>query len=55
MRAKKEHIDIFIDDKETVLDNVAKYNITCLCMGTSNRYSMFANWLEIIDYMKKGG
>ena len=51
--AYKEHVDLFIDDKESVLDHVSKYGIECLCIGKSNRYLSFDNWYQIIDYIKE--
>ena len=51
--AFKEHVDLFIDDKEAVLDGVSKYGIKCLCMRDSSKYPSFHNWYEIVDYIKK--
>ncbi len=51
--AFKEHVDLFIDDKESVLDGVSKYEIKCLCMRDSAKYPSFHNWYEIIEYIKK--
>lgn len=52
--AKKENIDIFIDDKETVLDDVARYNIETIKISSvkSDKHKTFANWSDIIDYIK---
>ena len=52
-KAYKENIDLFIDDKEQVLDNVSKYGIKCLCMNQSSKYPSFQNWYEILEYLKK--
>lgn len=53
--AFREHVDFFIDDKESVLDGVSKYGIQCLCMRDSSNYPSFHNWYEIIEYIKKEG
>lgn len=52
-RAHKNHVDLFIDDKEPILDNMAKYKIKGLCMGKSTKYPSFDNWYQIIDYLKE--
>ena len=50
------NIDIFIDDKESVLDDVAKYGIKCLKMGNKpSKYLCFNNWQDIINYIKSKG
>ena len=46
-------MDLFIDDKEQVLDGVYSYGITCLCMGHSEKYLSFDNWYQILDYIKE--
>lgn len=52
--ASKEHVKLFIDDKETVLDNVATYNIDTIKMGgnVSSKHKTFSNWSDIINYIK---
>ena len=52
-KAYKEHVDLFIDDKEKVLDGVSSYNIRCICMGDSLKYKCFSNWFQIIDFIKE--
>lgn len=51
--ASKEKVDLFIDDKETNLDNVALYNISCVCLGKSCKYKSFTNWYELLEYIKE--
>ncbi len=53
-KAFKEHIDLFIDDKESVLENVSKYGINVLLRGQSDKYQSCENWYQIIDYIKEG-
>lgn len=53
--AKKEKIDIFIDDKETVLDRIKEVNphIECLRFTKDkSKYKTFDNWIDIIEYIK---
>ena len=52
-RAHKNHVDIFIDDKESILDNMASYKVKCICMGKSSKYPSFDNWYQIIEYLKE--
>lgn len=52
-KAYKEHVDLFIDDKERVLDNVALYQIPGVCMGISSKYQSFSNWYQLLDYIKE--
>lgn len=52
--ASSEHLSIFIDDKEEVLDDVNKFNITCLRFTQkASKYKTFNNWYDIIEYIKK--
>ncbi len=53
-RAYKEHVDLFIDDKERILDNMSMYDISGLCMGKSLKYPSFDNWFQVIEYIKEG-
>ncbi len=53
-KAYKEHVDLFIDDKESVLDNISLYGITGVCMGKSNNYQSFDNWDQLLKYIKEG-
>lgn len=52
--AKKEGVNIFIDDKETILDDVAKYNIETIKISNikSDKHKTFSKWSDIIDYIK---
>ena len=51
--ACKEKVDLFIDDKETNLDDVALYNISCICLGKSSKYPSFTNWYTLLEYIKE--
>ena len=51
--ASKEKVDLFIDDKETNLDDVALYNISCVCLGKSYKYKSFNNWYQLLAYIKE--
>lgn len=53
-KAFKEHVDLFIDDNELVLDNVSKYGIKVLCRGKSDKYPSCEDWYQIINYIKEG-
>ena len=52
-RAHKNHVDIFIDDKESTLDNMASYKVNCIYMDKSSKYPSFDNWYQIIEYLKE--
>ena len=51
--AFREHVDLFIDDKEAILDQMALYGIKGICMGHSSKYPSFDNWSQVIDYVKE--
>ena len=51
--AYKERVDLFIDDKENVLDEVSSYGINCICMGNSKKYQSFCNWHQVLQYIKE--
>lgn len=53
--AFENKIDLFIDDKETVLDDISKYNIKCLRLTneSDSKYKTFSNWHDIINYIKR--
>lgn len=57
--AKKEKINLFIDDKDINLDRVSKYGIECLKftyqddIEKNNKYKTFTNWYDIIEYIKR--
>ncbi len=57
--AKKEKIDIFIDDKINNLDDVAKYGIECLHfvknLKTNSKYKKFNDWEDILIYLSQRG
>lgn len=59
LSANQEHVSLFIDDKETNLDNIAKYNIECLLFDNQkhpqncSKYKTFSNWRDIIEYIKR--
>lgn len=57
LKAFENGVDIFIDDKEFVLDDIAEYNITCLRItnDSKSKYKIFKNWDEIIKYFKEKG
>ena len=53
--AKENNIDIFIDDKENVLDKIASSsNIECIRFTSdkNSKYKTFNNWYDIIEYIK---
>jgi uncharacterized HAD superfamily protein len=53
--AKENNIDIFIDDKEDVLDKIAiSNNIECIRFTNDkkSKYKTFNNWYDIIEYIK---
>lgn len=52
-KAYKEQVDLFIDDKERVLDEVALYGIHVVCMGESSKYPSFQDWHQLLDYIKE--
>ena len=52
-KALREHVEIFIDDKEWILDEMNKYGIKSLCMGKSSKYPSFDNWYQVLDYIKE--
>ena len=53
-KAHKYHVDVFIDDKESNLDDINKYGIECLRFTTDNnsKYKIVKNWNEVIAYFK---
>lgn len=53
--ATENNIDIFIDDKEMVLDKIAAVsNIECIRFTNDkdSKYKTFDNWYDIIEYIK---
>ena len=52
--AKEEGIDIFIDDKETVLDDMVENGIKTIrrTEKTDSKHVSFANWSDIVNYIK---
>ena len=52
--AKQQKVELFIDDKEEVLDDISKYNINCIRFTKKDsKYKTFSNWYDIIEYMMK--
>ena len=57
--AKKEKVNLFIDDKDINLDSVSKYGIECLKftyqndLEKNNKYKTFTSWYDIIEYIKR--
>lgn len=52
---QENNIDIFIDDKEIVLDKIASSsNIECIRFTSdkNSKYKTFNNWYDIIEYIK---
>lgn len=52
---KENGCDIFIDDKENILDEVNTLgNVECIRFASdkSSKYKTFNNWYDIIDYIK---
>lgn len=51
--AKQEGVDIFVDDKKTVLDDVASYGIETINISKikSDKHKTFSNWSDIIKYI----
>lgn len=52
---KKYNVDLFIDDKEEVLDDINKYGIKVLKMNNNqenSKYITVNNWLEIKQYIQ---
>lgn len=53
--ALDNHVDLFIDDKEIVLDKIAEAsNIECIrfTKDKGSKYKTFSNWYDIIEYIK---
>lgn len=53
IEAFNNNVDIFIDDKESNLDDVSSYNIECLKFSDKkgSKYKTFSNWSDIIKYI----
>lgn len=52
--AFKNKCKIFIDDKESNLDDINNYGIECIKFGEeSSKYKFFNDWYEIIEYLKQ--
>ncbi len=53
-KAYQENVDIFIDDKESVLDDMQRFKIKGIRFTKEySKYLAFNNWFDIIDYFKK--
>lgn len=52
--AKENNVDIFIDDKEEVLEEVSRYGIECIRFTNKmdSKFKTFNNWDQIIEYLK---
>lgn len=57
LTAKSEGIDLFIDDKEVVLDEMKSVGIDTIRITSDNnsKHKTFLNWYEIIDYIESRG
>lgn len=56
--ALREKIDIFIDDKESVLDEISNVGIKVVkmaCKHEQSKYDMVTNWLELDKYIESVG
>ncbi len=56
--ALREKIDIFIDDKESILDEISKTGIKVVKMASKDKqskYDMVNNWLELDKYLESIG
>lgn len=53
--ANNYNVDIFIDDKESVLEDVSKYGIECLSINSrkENKFKTFKSWKELLEYIKE--
>lgn len=53
-KAKENKVDIFIDDKEEVLENVNSYGIECIRFTNEmdSKFKIFNSWHQIIEYLK---
>lgn len=52
--AKKEHVDLFIDDKEEVLDEIATYGIKVLRFTSEkSKYPTFTDWNKVVEYIER--
>lgn len=54
---KKNNIDIFIDDKEEVLDEISAHNIKTLRIAndSNSNHKIVKTWKEIYEYVKRWG
>lgn len=52
--AFKNQVNIFIDDKENVLDDVNSYGIKCIRFtNLESKYQTFYDWKDILEYIKQ--
>ncbi|MCM1053653.1 MAG: hypothetical protein NC483_06755 [Ruminococcus sp.] len=53
--ALENNVEIFIDDKEEVLDSLASVGIECIRIteDKTSKYKTFSNWRDIIEYIKR--
>ena len=54
---QKENISLFIDDKESVCDDLSYHGIDVIKMArideNTSKYNTFNNWEEILEYIKE--
>ncbi len=51
--AIENKIDLVIDDKDSVIEDLKKNHIKCLKKGKSRKYKHYDTWYDIIEYIKK--
>ncbi|MBQ6841255.1 MAG: hypothetical protein IJO63_03980 [Bacilli bacterium] len=52
---KDNHIDLMIDDLQSVCEEVSSKGVKVLNFGeTSDRFAYALNWKEVVEYVKKG-
>lgn len=52
--AFQNHVDLFIDDKEKVLDGIDSYGIKCIRFtNLESKYPTFYDWKDILNYIKQ--
>lgn len=48
------HVELFIDDREEVLDGIHSYGIECIRFTNSkSKYLTFYDWKEVLKFLKK--
>ncbi len=52
--ASREHVDLFIDDKENILDEIATYGIKVLRFtNEKSKYPNFSDWNKVVEYIER--